>query len=127
MPATVALFLIVMFTGFFAMIFGIVYLGARQNMAMIEKGMNPKESTKKSLPRYLKWAMLFIGAGVGLFLAYMLDTYVINVVTTEIINGNTYHHRQDENPAIYFSLIAIGGGLGLFASYRMERKELSNN
>ncbi|SRR5258708_27979887 len=113
MPATVALFLIVMFTGFFAMIFGIVYLGARQNMAMIEKGMNPKEAIKKSLPRYLKWAMLFIGAGIGLLLAFFVDNYMI---------------RQSVEPApVYFSLLAIGGGLGLLASYRMERKEFSNN
>jgi len=113
MPATVALFLIVMFTGFFAMVFGIVYLAARQNMAMIEKGMNPKESTKKSLPRYLKWAMLFIGAGIGLLLAFFVDNYMIN--------------RSIEPAPVYFSLLAIGGGLGLLASYRMERKEFSNN
>ena len=34
---------IVMFAGGFAMVFGIVYLKTRQNLAMIEKGMNPKE------------------------------------------------------------------------------------
>jgi len=34
---------IIMFAGAFAMIFGIVYLRTRQNLAMIEKGMNPKE------------------------------------------------------------------------------------
>ena len=34
---------ITIFAGGFAMIFGIVYLKTRQNMAMIEKGMNPKE------------------------------------------------------------------------------------
>jgi len=113
MPATVALFLIVMFTGFFAMVFGIVYLGARQNMAMIEKGMNPKQPARKSLPRYLKWAMLFIGAGIGLLLAFFVDNYMI---------------RQSVEPApVYFSLLAIGGGLGLFASYQMEKKEFSNS
>ncbi len=34
---------VVMFAGAFAMVFGIVYLKTRQNLAMIEKGMNPKE------------------------------------------------------------------------------------
>ncbi len=111
MPATVALFLIVMFTGFFAMIFGIVYLTTRQNMAMIEKGMNPKErSLRKSLPRYLKWAMLFIGAGVGLLLAFFIDNYML---------------RYNTEPApVYMALLAIGGGLGLLASYRMEKNEV---
>ena len=73
-----ALMLIVMFAGFFAMIFGIVYLRTRQNLAMIEKGMNPKEFVDRPAPyKNLKWAMLLIGAGVGLFLAYLLDNYVL--------------------------------------------------
>ena len=110
MPATVSLFLIVMFTSLFAMIFGIVYLGARQNMAMIEKGMNPKERQRRSAPRYLKWGLLLIGAGIGLLLAFMVDTLLIP--------------REVEPVAVYFSLIAIGGGLGLVASYRIDKKEL---
>jgi len=112
MPATAAAFLIVMFTGLFAMVFGIVYLNIRQNMAMIEKGMNPKEKTRKSIPRYLKWAMLLIGAGIGLLLSFIVDNYMI---------------RQSVEPApVYFSFLAIGGGLGLLAAYRMERKELNS-
>jgi len=113
MPVTASLFLIVMFTGLFAMVFGIVYLNTRQKMAMIEKGMNPKESVGKSLPRYLKWAMLFIGAGIGLLGAFLIDTLMIP--------------HSVEPVAVYFSLLAIGGGLGLLASYRMERKEFNGN
>src|SRR3990170_1170007 len=96
-----------MFAGGFAMIFGIVYLKTRQNLAMIEKGMNPKEFDNRPAPyKNLKWALLLIGAGTGLFLAYMLDLYVLqHNVTTEIIGGNTYHNHND-NPAIYFALIA---------------------
>lgn len=120
---------LVMFAGGFAMIFGIVYLKTRQNMAMIEKGMNPKEFANRPAPyKNLKWALLLIGAGLGLFLAYMLDTYVLNNIgTTEVFNGNRYHHYDNDNPAIYFSLIAIGGGLGLFGSYRMEKKWWDDN
>ena len=113
MPATVALFLIVMFTGFFAMIFGIVYLATRQNMAMIEKGMNPKDRIRRSAPRYLKWGLLLIGAGVGLLLAFLVDTLMIP--------------HEVEPVAVYFSLIAIGGGLGLVASYKIDKKELLEN
>src|SRR5688572_7995203 len=105
---------IILFAGGFAMIFGIVYLKTRQNLAMIEKGMNPKEFANRPAPyRNLKWALLLIGSGIGLFLAYMLDTYVLQTY------ANPHH---DDNPAIYFSLIAIGGGLGLFGSYRIEKK-----
>ena len=120
----------VMFAGGFAMVFGIVYLKTRQNMAMIEKGMNPKEFANRPAPyKNLKWALLFIGAGAGLLLAYLLDTYVLqHTITTEIINGNTYHHREGDNSeAIYFALIAIGGGLGLFGSYKIEKKWWDDN
>src|SRR5687767_316764 len=109
---------IVLFAGGFAMIFGIVYLRTRQNMAMIEKGMNPKEFANRPAPfRNLKWALLLIGAGVGLFAAYMIDEFLLQTRVRDIYHDN-------DNPAIYFSLIAIGGGLGLFGSYRIEKKEL---
>ncbi len=80
-------------------------------MAMIEKGMNPKEYANRPAPyRNLKNGLLFMGAGLGLFLAYMLDVYLMA--------------DRGDNPAIYFALIAIGGGIGLVSSYRIEKKEL---
>src|SRR4030095_10627291 len=97
---------IVMFAGGFAMIFGIVYLKTRQNLAMIEKGMNPKEFANRPAPyKNLKWALLLIASGIGLFAAYLLDNYVLG-------GGQRDFHHHDGNEAIYFSLIAIGGGLG---------------
>jgi hypothetical protein len=105
--------------GSFAMIFGIVYMKSRENLAMIEKGMNPKEWANRPAPyKNLKWGMLLVGAGLGLFLAYLLDNFVL---------FNSNHHfdyDRDRNVPIYFALIAIGGGLGLIASYRIEKKEL---
>jgi hypothetical protein len=101
-----------LFAGGFAMTFGIVYLRTRQNLAMIERGMNPKEFANRPAPyRNLKWGLLIMGAGIGLLLAYLLDLSVV------AING-------EENPAIYFALIAIFGGLGLISSYKVEKKEL---
>ncbi len=112
---------VTMFAGGFAMVFGIYYLKTRQNLAMIEKGMNPKEFANRPAPyKNLKWALLLIGSGVGLFLAYLLDNYVLNV--------NVPPHGDDgKHVAIYFSLIAIGGGLGLFGSYRIEKKWWDDN
>jgi hypothetical protein len=101
-----------MFAGFFAMVFGIVYLRTRQNLAMIEKGMNPKEFANRPAPYLnLKWGLLLIGSGLGLLIAYFAD------ISSDRIDG-------EENPAIYFSMIAIFGGLGLISSYRIEKKEL---
>jgi len=96
--------------GAFAMVFGIVYLKSRENMAMIEKGLNPKEYANRPAPfKSLKNGLLFLGAGLGLLIAYLLDVYTIP--------------HEVEPAGLYFSLIAIGGGLGLIASYRIEKKE----
>ena len=96
--------------GFFAMVFGIVYMYKRENLAMIEKGMNPKQFANRPMPyTNLKYGLLLVGAGIGLFLAYFLDQYMV---------------PNKNNEAIYFALIAVGGGLGLIFSYRVEKKEL---
>lgn len=103
---------IVISLGLFAMIFGIVYLRSREKMAMIERGMNPGIEINKPMNRNftLTWGLLLIGSGLGLFLAYILDSTL-------------YFSRDSDNPAIYFALIAIFGGAGLFTSYLIEKKE----
>ena len=101
----------------FLMIFGLRYISNKENMAMIEKGINPREFANRPAPyKNLKWALLLMGAGIGLFLAYMLDHYALSS-----------YSRRDGNEAIYFSLIAIGAGCGLFGSYRMEKKWWEEN
>ena len=100
---------ITIFAGGFAMIFGISYLKTRENLSMLEKGMNPKVDANRPAPfKNLKWGLLLMGAGIGLFLAYVLDNYVF---------------MKTDNEAIYFALIGIGGGLGLIGSYQVEKKE----
>jgi hypothetical protein len=106
----------------FAMIFGLRYMSNRENMAMIEKGLNPKEFANRPAPyKNLKWGFLLIGAGAGLFLAYLLDNYVL------IAEMNKFGNRGDQNVPIYFALIAIGGGLGLYGSYKVEKKWWDEN
>src|ERR1700749_3378930 len=101
---------IIVSLGLFAMIFGIVYLYKRERMAMIERGMDPRRYKQRSAPyQNLKWGLLLIGAGMGLFLAYLLDRTV-------------FYRTEDDNVAIYFALIAIFGGLGFFTSFCIENK-----
>ncbi len=98
--------------GLFAMIFGIVYMTKKERLAMIERGMDPR-AYKAQAPapfRYLKWALLLMGAGLGLLLA-------------AIISHTMFKADDQEVPAIFFSLIGIFGGLGLFVSYLIEKKE----
>ncbi|GAA4460889.1 hypothetical protein GCM10023093_04540 [Nemorincola caseinilytica] len=100
------------------LIFGIVYVRNKENMALIERGINPRISDPR--PRHfvnLKWGLLLAGAGLGLLIAYFIDINTTVWVTTP--NGERY---QQDNPAIYFSLIAIGGGIGLVLSYFIEKR-----
>jgi hypothetical protein len=106
-----------------AMVFGIRYLGNKENMAMIEKGMDPKIKKDRPAPapfRTLKWGLLLVGAGMGLFLAYLLDNFLLYSVRHASGNWD----NDGANVPVYFALIAIGGGLGLIISYRIEKKEV---
>jgi hypothetical protein len=104
--------------GFFTLVFGIVYMFKRENLAMIEKGMNPKNQPDRPVPyKNLKWGLLLVGAGIGLLLAFFLDEYILPVNRT---------YNNDSRAFIYFALLAIGGGLGLIQSYSVEKKELLN-
>ena len=120
-PEVIGVFIpIILGLGIFAMIFGMRYLQNKENLSMIEKGMNPKLIEKRPTPyRNLKWGLLLVGAGLGLFLAYLLDNFVLYRVAHA---GN--FDNDGANVPIYFALIAIGGGLGLIGSYRIEKKEL---
>jgi hypothetical protein len=101
----------------FAMIFGIRYLRNRENMAMIEKGLDPKLNVRRPAPFItLKWGLLLVGAGAGLLAAYFLDHLALNRGDRYDVDGTVTF--------VYFAMIAIGGGLGLISSYRIEKREL---
>jgi hypothetical protein len=110
-----ALVPITMFASGFAMLFGIYYLKTRQNLAMIEKGMNPKEFANRPAPfKSLKTGLFLFGAGLGLFFAYLIDVFTIQ--------SNARFYNSNTTPFLYFSLIGVGGGLGLIISYFIEKK-----
>ena len=76
---------IVLFTGLFALLFSIFYLRNKENMAMLEKGLNPREHSFFPQPFLsLKFGLLLTGAGLGLFTAYMLDVLMFgSVINTD--------------------------------------------
>lgn len=109
----IALFIpITISLGAFLMVWGIRYLQNKENMAMIERGMEPKKSRDADPTRTLKNALLFIGAGVGLLLA--------------IIITRSLQMDEDSAAGVFFALIAIFGGLGMLAAYAYERKNPPN-
>ena len=96
---------------FFAMVFGLGYLRNRESMAMIERGMDPRRYRPQAAPyQTLKWGLLLLGAGIGLFLAYIFD-------------HTAFVEYRSSNEPLYISLVAVFGGLGLFISYLAEKKE----
>ena len=102
---------IVMFVSLFSMVFGIVYIRSKENMAMLEKGLNPRAAESKIFTQpfwSLKFGLLLVGAGLGLFLAYVLDVRAFaGVINTD---------------PLYPALIGVGGGMGLIISYFIEKK-----
>jgi uncharacterized YccA/Bax inhibitor family protein len=97
--------------GAFAMVFGLRYLANKENMAMIERGLDPRANQKpRSRPlTTLKWGLILCGVGLGLLIAFYLTAYVL--MTSE-----------DKSTAIYFAMIGIFGGLGLVVSYVFEKR-----
>lgn len=96
------------FAAIFGIIFVIVTARNRERMAMIEKGVNPQDFMNKSKPSVyglLKWALLLVGLGFGLFIGSLLETY------TDI----------PEEPA-YFAATLFFGGLGLLAAFMISKK-----
>lgn len=100
---------IVISLGAFLMVFGLRYMQNKENMAMIERGMEPRRRNRELNPsQTLKNGLLFVGAGLGLLLA--------------IIVTKTFQMDEDSSAGIFFALIAIFGGLGMLSAYFYERK-----
>ncbi|MXV14859.1 hypothetical protein GS398_06085 [Pedobacter sp. HMF7056] len=100
------------------MIFGLRYLSNKETMAMIQNGMDPKLNKATPQPyKNLKWGLLLMGAGIGLFIAFMLDNAFYTFADSSRDNDNVFF--------LYVSLLSIFGGLGLFISFLMEKKALS--
>jgi len=93
----------------------IVYIRKFENMermAIIEKGLNPdffKKDRVSSPSPVLRWALLLMGAGLGLVVGYFLDEAF----------------RMDE--VGYFSMLMIFGGMGLMLAYVIEEKKAKSN
>ena len=111
----IALFIpITLGLGAFLMVWGVRYLENKENMAMIEKGMEPIQRRRQADPsRTLKNSLLFIGAGLGLLLALFIST--------------TFNLQEGERTGVFFALIAIFGGLGMLGAYLYERKNPPSN
>jgi uncharacterized protein DUF6249 len=99
---------IVITLGAFAMIVILRRLEHLEKLKMIEKGIDISKMQKPHKPGgAIKFALMAIGVGIGLFVASILDSY------TEI-----------DNEVLYFSMIFICGGAGLFIGNEIADKRI---
>lgn len=97
--------------GAFVMIVYIRKFENMERMAIIERGLDPKmfrRDRSLSPSPVLRWALLLIGAGLGLFMGYFLD----EMFRMEV--------------AGYFGSLMIFGGIGLVMAYSIEEKKSKN-
>lgn len=100
----------------FAAVFGIVFVVIsarnRERMAMIEKGVNPKDflASRPNIYGTIKWALLLVGVGLGLFFGSILDTYT-----------------QVPEPSGYFAGALFFGGIGLAIAFLITRKAINGD
>ena len=99
---------IISIVGFFVMIIYLRRYENQERMAMIDKGVSPELFTRraKDTSGTLRFALLLIGAGIGLILGYALD------------------RSLDMDEVAYFSMLFIFGGLGLGTAYIIEERKI---
>lgn len=102
----------------FAMIFGIVYVTVtsrhRQRMAMIDKGMDPGLLKEREVPfRTLRNGLVLVGAGVGLFFGYLLDSRMPGYG----VNGD-----MGDTPLPYFMMVMLCCGIALIAHHFIAKQ-----
>lgn len=109
--------------GFFAAVFGIVYIAItarhRQRMAMIEKGLDPGNLSRAELPfADLRRGLLFIGVGLGLFLGWLVARHT----PMGKVGGGAF----PDNPLPYFMMVALCTGAAMVAHHFIVRKRLED-
>jgi len=102
------LWLIIASVGVLVMVVFIRKYQNEEKLAMIEKGINPQEGQPPKIASMaaLRFALLIIGAGIGLLV------------------GNLLEEIGMQEEIAYFSMLLIFGGIGLVFSYIIEQRRL---
>lgn len=111
-------------------LFGLYYLRNKENMALIERGINPRSASPDEPRRFsaLKYGLMFVGGGLGLAVAFLVERALAKVsiekYPEELANGQVFERtitRTEDFPQLYFAFIILGAGLGLVTAYLLLR------
>jgi len=81
----------------------------KEKMALLEKGLDPKDYLKdRFLPNALRAGMIFVGIGFGFLAAFIFDEFIMTT---------------NENPAIYPGMILVFGGISQVWFYNIYKKK----
>jgi len=82
----------------------------KERMTLIEKGIDLSQfyTKKKNGNNILKYALLFIGFSLGLFIGFLLDMYT-----------------KVQSEVAYFSMIFLFGGISLLVYYFINSKQIN--
>ncbi len=98
---------LVIFGAIFAIFYVFISARNKERMALIEKGINAKDflvQRKVSIYGILKWALLLVGVGLGIFIGSLLETYTA---------------MPEE--ATYFACALFFGGAGLAVAFIVQK------
>jgi hypothetical protein len=107
------LIVLIIFAALFGIIFVVISARNRERMAMIENGTDPNaflHRGKSNVYGILKWALLLVGLGLGLFIGNLFETY-----------------SELSEEASYFASTLFFGGLGLLVAFLIQRSAESND
>lgn len=111
-----------------------LFVRRKERMAIIEKitnGGSLPQIDLKHIPGLgsltgnytaLSIGCLFVGVGVGLFLAFLIEVTCYDAVAIRNLN-----ERREAFNIIYPTLALLFGGVGLIVSYVIEKKSLNNS
>jgi hypothetical protein len=97
---------IIISLGAFIMVIFLRKYANEERMSLISKGLNPKDFQTDRPPVDLRYALVAIGAGIGLLVGNVLEA------TTGI-----------NEEVAYFSMLLLFGGLGLVTAYLIQQKK----
>ena len=109
----VALLLLVCVILIVSLTYIIVTTRHKEKMALLEKGLDPKEHMdQKFNANTLRAGMLLFGVGIGFLAALIIDEYLLASI---------------DNPAIYAGTILLSGGISLIFFYAFFHKKFNNH